>query len=395
MSDATHAAFSPSQIKQFLLCPQSFHLQQAPDCPVERSNSAAQEGTELHAFMADILGQLKAASNFVEDKLDYLQYLADQHPNPLVHEATRQLVEVFNNNPPQDYRNIHIEERVEPSKTIDCSGTADLFYLGEAGLQLVDFKFGFTPVFPENNPQLIMYAAGALNYYETLKPETPVHMKIIQPRQPELPPSVMSAKEILETRSGYVRQLLQVQLNPSIPATPSNEACQWCRAKPICAAYRELAYENATTVFQAYEQLQANTTKIDEAEAFEWLEKATELENFISYIRSYCRQLLKNGPKHGYKLVRSRGIRGWQPGCTGRLSTLIEDNYPEADIEVFETKLKTAPALLKEYPWLKKDKDIMSLVVTQPGKTISIVPESDAREAYIESPWDEVLDDSE
>lgn len=395
MSDTTHAVFSPSQIKQFLLCPQSFHLQQVPDCPAERSNAAAQEGTELHAFMADILGQLKAASNFVEDKLDYLQYLADQHPSPLVHEATRQLVEVFNDNPLQDYCNLHIEERVQASKTIDCWGTADLFYLGEAGLQLVDFKFGFTPVYPENNPQLIMYAAGALNYYETLKPETPVLMKIIQPRQPELPPSVMSAEKILETRSDYVRQLLQAQLNPSIPATPSNEACQWCRAKPICAAYRELAYENAATVFQAYEQLQANTTKIDEAEAFEWLQKADELENFISYIRSYCRQLLKNGPKHGYKLVRSRGIRGWQLGCTGRLCALVEDNYPEANIKVFETKLKTAPALLKEYPWLKKDKDIMSLVVTQPGKTISIVPESDAREAYIENPWDEVMEDSE
>ena len=79
---------------------------------------------------------------------------------------------------------IAIEKRLDLTAYIpDGFGTADCVMIGEKTLHIIDLKYGKgVPVSAEDNPQLMIYALGALEAYKMLFAIDTVKISIVQPR---------------------------------------------------------------------------------------------------------------------------------------------------------------------------------------------------------------------
>jgi hypothetical protein len=80
---------------------------------------------------------------------------------------------------------IHIEQRVDFSRYVpEGFGTADCIIIADGTLHIVDFKYGRGHlVEAEDNPQLKLYALGALEAFDMLYDISSVSMSIFQPRR--------------------------------------------------------------------------------------------------------------------------------------------------------------------------------------------------------------------
>lgn len=394
---AQHAQFPPSKMAQYLACPASYFLSQSPVLGEETESYEAKKGTAQHEIMAEILQEFVNTQDLLTNKTDWLRRKAEIAANkadyPLLIQAMEQLISLFNDSSWTMYEP-HVETQVYPFKDsiqTPCYGTADFFYQTPNSIILIDFKFGATPVNVKLNPQLMLYAKGVQNYYGINKP---VVMYIIQPAVYQQAQRQAYSYDGLNDWTASVESFISNNLvNSNLQnATycPSQQACKWCRAKAICKKYAEVADEQAATLFEAHEAIIDASQPLDEDQLFYWYEQAEALEDMIKTVKQQVRQLLVKGPSHGYKLVRTRGVRTWKASETFEqdLGKLIIDN---PDVDFFEAKLKTPPALLSEYPQLKKNTFLQNLIVKGEGKSLSIVPESDSRPAYVENPFESVM----
>ena len=77
-----------------------------------------------------------------------------------------------------------VEKQVDYSNYVpDGFGTSDCIIVCGENLHIIDFKYGKgVPVSAEDNPQMKLYALGAVNLYQMFYPIKQIHLSIIQPR---------------------------------------------------------------------------------------------------------------------------------------------------------------------------------------------------------------------
>lgn len=184
-------------------------------------------------------------------------------------------------------------------------------------------------------------------------------------------------------------------LAPSPGARPTVSNCTWCRGKLFCPEYRAFADAVAQQVFAAAGQIESNT--ITDDDLFEVYGNIPMLDNYTSLVKSRVRHILSNGPSHGLKMVRTSGKRAWVPDSEADVLAIL-DTVEGQEIDAFKTTLVTAPALLKKYPFLKKNKELMAFIEKGPGKTLKIVSEDHPAPAVTDNPFaglEDALDDEE
>ena len=78
-----------------------------------------------------------------------------------------------------------VEQRLDFTRWVaESFGTADCIIVADGMLTVIDFKYGLgILVEAEENPQMRMYALGALNLFESLYDIQTVRMIIFQPRR--------------------------------------------------------------------------------------------------------------------------------------------------------------------------------------------------------------------
>ena len=216
----------PSSAARWVACTSWPALHQKID-PPDTAGRAAQEGTRLHEHMES--------------------YLATGHPlegctpghRAVVREARRQF-----------YRHVatrrHYTWKVEvpleiPVGGLLIPGTADVVGLSKATrtLAVVDWKFGTRHrVTAEGNPQLLMYARGALQLADFDVDWIQLH--IIQPRMPHKP----SAPETwCMTYDRFQRHMAPLHdaakriADGETDYNPNAAICRWCAVKDHCPAY--------------------------------------------------------------------------------------------------------------------------------------------------------------
>lgn len=400
-----HSRISPSKLHQIISCPASLRMQESPNCPVEAPNPQAEDGTEKHAIME---GAVKSYITAWKAKCDEEQRcnMAMMHIQAMA--ATDQIYDlelawhmVHEVLLRMDLNSVHLEHRVCVDPQREIYGTCDLWgFTKDDHLVILDYKFGWNPVSPEDNPQLRAYALGVANseFFHLChsRPSPLIYYYIIQPKVSKEALSHMDFWAELQDWAIHCWRVLDQALdqNPETwpKPTPSSDACKWCRAKAICRAYSEYANQQAAQVFSAYARIE-NARQEDELcdeELFFIYSKLPELEDAIRGIKKCVTQKLFNGPAHGYKLVRTRGRRGWDyvnhAELELELNEIIQQDYPNEFIELYKSVLETPPALLKKYPKLKKNKRVSDLIAMQPGQSLSIVPADDPRPAECNSP---------
>lgn len=235
-----HAKLSCSGAKRWMNCPGSVKL--GEDFPNE-SSIYADEGTLAHDLGEYLIkfGQLPQAKLEAVDKfyaahpeLDYTTAQMAVDVNGYADFVQGQFVKEKEVDP--DTR-LMTEEQVSLEKWIPGGfGTSDVIIARWGKLHIIDLKFGKgVPVSAEDNPQLRLYALGALAALDEEFHINDVQMTIYQPRVGNISDDYITADDLYSWGYNVVKPAADLTQSDDAPFK-AGSWCQFCPAKAVCRA---------------------------------------------------------------------------------------------------------------------------------------------------------------
>ncbi len=357
---SAHSVLSPSGADRWMECSPSALLEQ--EVP-NKSNIYAEAGTAAHD-LAEY--KLKTAL-----KIESTQKPVSEFDSQEMEEFTDIYVEfclnlIENCQEPQ----ILIEQRLDLNDYVPGGfGTADLIVVDNDVLHVVDFKFGAIVVSAEKNPQMMLYALGALPIYEILYDIKKVSMTIIQPRRDNFSTFEMSAHELLKWAEEVLKPKA-VMASKGEGELKSGEHCRSCRVKVKCRARAEKNLEQAKYDFAA-------PPLLSDDEIAEIISVADELSKWANDIYTYATALAINEGKQwpGFKLVQGRTRRKYSD------EKLVAKKAKEAGYsDIYKQSLLTITQMEK-LMGKKNFNEILGSLIDKPKGKLTLVSETDKRQA--------------
>lgn len=265
----------------------------------------------------------------------------------------------------------------------DGFGTGDFLLVADKELNVVDFKYGRgVAVYADHNPQMMLYALGALNLFDCLYDIEQVTMAIFQPRLSSISTWTISAEELYKWAEEVLKPKAELAAKGEGEFI-SGSWCRFCKARNTCRARAESFLELAKMEFQP-------PALLSDEEVAEVMEKADELSKWASDVIAYAQaEAIENG-KHwnGYKLVEGRSTRRFTD------EKKVEEAAKGAGYtDIYNKSLITLTAFEK---LMGKDtfNEVMGSYVTKPAGKLTLVPVSDKRpEVTVNTVNDEFQED--
>jgi hypothetical protein len=240
----------------------------------------------------------------------------------------------------------------------------------------------------EYNPQLMLYALGALDEFALAHEINRVRLVIHQPRLDSMPEWEVDLNFLEEFRATikqaaratfdccYVEDIAEL---PAQHFQPTEEGCKFCKAKAICPALDKFVQE---TVGAAFEDISEDKIPLVDEHSIGIKLKAVDLiEDWCNAVRSKAEERLHNGlPVDGFKLVEGKkGNRKWTD--EDKVERIFKKTFRFKADQMYKFKLLSptdAEKLLKDNPvrWEK----VSEFISQEDGKP-TVVPESDKRPA--------------
>ena len=269
---------------------------------------------------------------------------------------------------------IAIERRVNFSDYApDGFGTADCLLLAGDVLHVIDYKHGKGVVVDAaENPQMMLYALGAMRDYAMLYQFKTVKMAIVQPRVGNISEFEMSADALLDWGKTVVRPKAQEALSGAGQFSPG-EHCRFCRAKYACKARSE---HFASFAKLAQARADPRLLTLDELGAL--LHDAKLLKKWAEDLEEYAlAECLEGHAVPGWKAVEGRGSRTFTD-ADAAFEKLVAGGIDEAvlyerrPLTLAQTEAAIGKKLFTEL--------VGDMVVKPPGKP-TLAPEADKRPA--------------
>lgn len=379
-----HALLGASGAARWIACPPSARLEERCGAPDEGS-PWAEEGTAAHAYaelllrnrigtlsnrsFAARMRKVKAGGHWSDEMRDAVGAYADCVCR--VWDAAGGRGRAF----------VEIERRVDLTRWVPAGfGTADAIVMGGGTLHVLDLKYGKgVPVEAEGNPQIRLYALGALEAYGLAMRFDDVAMTICQPRLGAESTARMPVSDLLAWGDRVVAPAARLAWDGEGDFAPSEEACRWCRAKEACGARAAWALAEAgagTPDEPSATGLPAPETLTD-GQVARLLPVLPEIEGWSRDVREWAlRQAVDEGRRWpGYKLVEGR-TRRTIADQEAAIGAAVAAGF-DAD-EVAEVRLKGVTALTKAMG-KERFEAVMGPYVTKPAGRPCLVPESDKR----------------
>ena len=265
----------------------------------------------------------------------------------------------------------------------DGFGTGDFLLVADKELNVVDFKYGRgVAVYADHNPQMMLYALGALNLFDCLYDIEQVTMTIFQPRLSSISTWTITAAELYQWAEEVLKPKAELAAKGEGEFV-SGSWCRFCKARNTCRARAESFLELARMEFQT-------PALLSDEEVAEVMEKADELSKWASDVMAYAQaEAIENG-KHwnGYKLVEGRSVRKFSDEAK------VEAAAKEAGYtDIYNKSLITLTAFEK-LMGKKTFADVLGQYVTKPAGKLTLVPVSDKRpEVSVNTVNDEFQED--
>ena len=391
-----HALLSASSSKQWLHCTPSARLQE--QFPNESSVYAA-EGTFAHEvceykvkkYMKERVKRPQSEEYYTEE-IDQITDVYAEFVISVIEEMKRNGCEPL----------VMVEEKVDYSHIAPSGfGTADMLIIGrdENGkgvLHIADFKTG-QGVFvdADHNSQMMLYALGGLAAYGYIYDIEIVRMSIIQPRLDNISTFECTRKE-LEDWGESIKETAKLAYEGKGEQKPG-DWCRFCRAKPVCKACKDEALSLCREEFidldeGALSDEESVSSKVDMSEPVfkqpglipisELAQLLPTLNRISSWIESVFAFISSEAINHGvpipgYKVVEGRSKRVFTD-TKGVVDTAVANGYTD----IYKKQLIT----LTEFEKMmgkKKFAELLGKYVTKPPGKLSLVPESDPREAVV------------
>lgn len=296
-----HALLSASSAARWMKCPPSARLE---DGIVDEQSTYAAEGTLAHQMceLKLMAGELKPGTYTRRMNKLKKHELFDPEMAGYTDEYADYVESICNNLPEKPY--MTVEKKVDYSVYApEGFGTADCIIIHKDVMHIIDFKYGKgVPVSAEGNPQMGLYALGALAAYGFIFPIEKVHFHIVQPRLHNFSTWDTSRKELECWGEKIVKPKAELAFKGE-GEFRSGDHCRFCRV----ANCRQRACDN----LKLLEEYQGKLPPVlSDKEVGEALEKAEQLVAWHKKLRSYAQGTLLDGKQiPGWKIVEGRSVR--------------------------------------------------------------------------------------
>lgn len=361
-----HAVLSASSSHRWLNCNPSARLEQEFE---DRETEAAAEGTAAHALAEHKLRKaLKMRSSRPQSQFDSDEM--EEHTDSYVEFVLEQLerAKQYCTDPM-----ILIEQKLDFSCYVpDGFGTGDCLIVADKTLHIIDFKYGLgVLVDAYENPQMMLYALGALRIFDSLYDIEKVSMSIFQPRRENVSTWSIPVTELKQWAEETLKPKAELAYAGKGEYVPG-AWCQFCKAAVKCRARADARMELAKYEF-------ALPPLLTDAEIEDILGKLDDLTKWANEIIAYAQDAAINHGKHwtGFKVVESKTNRKYTDEAAvieAANAAGYHDIYKKSLISITEMEKlmgkKTFSEILGEY-------------VKKPQGKPTLVPASDKRPAII------------
>ena len=379
-SERAHASLGASKASQWLACTPSIRLGEQYE---ETTSVFAKEGTFMHELSELYLSyELKQMTKAQFNK-KLKQMKQNEFYNPEIEQAVQIYVDVVTEKMNEARATskdplILIEERVDFSPWVpEGFGTGDVILISGDRLEIVDLKGGKgVKVSAVENPQMRLYALGAINNFGVLYDIESVLMTIVQPRLDNISTDEMRVEELLEWAENEVKPKAELAFKGEGDFV-AGEHCRFCRVKATCRARAEENLKLACMDFQ-------NPTLLTDDEIVEVLTTVDQLMSWAKDVQEFALTKAMNENKQwpGMKLVEGRGSRKYSDE-NAVIEALSAAGY-DGDV-IYKKTINTITTLEKELGKKTFQELLGSLVTKAPGK-VKLVPEEDKRQEIKSSP---------
>ena len=349
-----HALLSASSAHRWLACPPSAV---AAEIYPDQDTEFTREGTLAHE-VAECVASGKtydssADREMVECAEGYAAYIQEQVTSP---DAV-----------------VLLEQRVDFSPWVpDGFGTCDCIILQGDDMTIIDYKFGQgVPVSADGNPQMMLYALGALNDYGIAYDIRKVHMHIYQPRINNVSAYTIDADALMRWAEGIVKPTAALAANGEGDYS-AGEHCRFCPHAGRCRELTKVCREFVET-----HDLRVAVPVLSPTEVADVLRMESLVSLWLKKVKAQAMTtMLDGGEIPGYKVVEGRlGNRAW----TDELAVaqaLKDAGYQINDIT--ETKL-LSPAAMDKSIGKNKVTDLLEGLISRSPGAPTIVPDTDKR----------------
>ena len=365
-----HALLSASSASRWLACPPSAV---ASEFYTNTDTEYTQEGTLAH----------EVAEAVASGKLKPTQIETVESGNVETN-ITKEMVECAEGY--RDYIQEHIEhdnaavlleQRVDFSPWVPHGfGTADCIIIQGNTMDVIDYKYGKgVAVYAEDNPQMKLYALGALNDFGFAYDVKTIRMHIYQPRMNNISVASIETDSLLSWAETTVKPTAEKAAKGK-GDYKTGEHCRFCRHAGRCRALTEVCTE--------YVKLNDRKSKAGVPVLAPWeVAEILQMESVISlWLKRVKEQalttMLEGGTIPGYKVVAGRGSRGWADDLEVA-AALKAAGYSQEQIT--KTELLSVSVMEKTIGKKKVAELVGGQILTHTGSP-TIAPETDRRPVY-------------
>lgn len=364
MPPTKHAVLSASSSHRWLNCNPSARLEQEFE---DKETTASAEGTAAHALAEHKLRKAlkkrskKPISEFDCDEMDaytddYVAFILEA-----LEKARQTCSDPL----------VLIEQRLDFSCYVpDGFGTGDCLIVADNLLHIIDLKYGQgVLVEAEENPQMMLYALGALRLFDSLYDIKEVAMTIYQPRRQNISTWRISVKDLMNWATNTLVPKAELAYKGEGEYVPG-PWCTFCKAAVKCRAGAESKLQLAKYEF-------AMPPLLTDAEIEDILSKLDDLTKWASEIQAYALDAAVNHGKtwHGYKLVESRSNRKY-----GDEAAVIDAATKAGYTDIFKKSLISITEM-ERLMGKKTFAEVLGGLVIKPQGKPTLVPASDKRPA--------------
>lgn len=365
-SERAHALLSASSAHRWLACPPSAVAAEAyPDQDTEFTR----EGTTAHEVAEAVARGAHLPENENRDGL------ADGITQEMIDCALgyRDYIQELTKS---DDAIVLLEQRVDFSPWVpDGFGTCDCIIIQGDTLTIIDYKYGVgVAVSAVDNPQMKLYALGALNDYGIALDVSRVEMHIYQPRINNISRAELTVDELLAWADKTVKPIAQ----KAIKGKGTYSAGTWCKFCPHAGRCRTLT--KTCTEYVETHSLRAAVPVLAPHEVAEVLAMEPLVTLWLKRVKAQAlTTLLDGGEVPGWKVVEGKmGNRKWSDELRVA-DTLQAAGYNKE--EYTETKL-LSPAAMDKALGKKKAAELLDGLIDRAPGAPTIVPETDKRPVY-------------
>ena len=362
--DRAHALLSASSAHRWLECPPSAVANEAyPD----QETSFANEGTLAHE-VAEWVASGKSQNHTLQKGQD------DGVTHEMI-ECAREYADYIEEQKKSNDAIVLLEQRVDFSPWVpDGFGTCDCIIIQDDTLTIIDYKYGQgVMVSAKDNPQMKLYALGAMNDYGIAMDVKKVELHIFQPRMNNISTDSLTVEELMAWAEKTVKPTAEKAIKGKGKYAPG-EHCRFCQHGGKCRALTKLCTEYLDT-----HGLRVSLPVLAPHEVADVLRMEPMVTLWLKKVKEQALTTLMNGEElPGYKLVEGKlGNRKWKD--EGEVAATLAPLYSKE--EYTETRL-LSPSQMDKAIGKKKVAELLEGLIERAPGAPTIAPISDKRPAY-------------